>query len=67
MSIAFCKLKFLGNKECFTGFTSLEKLRIVECPELISSWCVKTKSMTRQTEDGFSRVHLAYWISMTLP
>ncbi|CAD6332960.1 unnamed protein product [Miscanthus lutarioriparius] len=37
MSIAFCKLKFLGNKECFSGFTSLEKLRIVECPELISS------------------------------
>ncbi|XP_066361884.1 disease resistance protein TAO1-like [Miscanthus floridulus] len=37
MSIAFCKLKFLGNKECFSGFTSLEKLTIVECPELISS------------------------------
>jgi len=37
MSIAFCKLKFLGNKECFSGFTSLEELRIVECPELISS------------------------------
>ncbi|CAD6271329.1 unnamed protein product [Miscanthus lutarioriparius] len=37
MSIEFCKLKFLGNKECFSGFTSLEELRIVECPELISS------------------------------
>ena len=37
MSIEFCKLKFLGNKECFSGFTSLEELRIVECPEQISS------------------------------
>ncbi|XP_066364113.1 putative disease resistance protein RGA3 [Miscanthus floridulus] len=37
MSIVFCKLKFLGNKECFSGFTSLEDLTIVECPELISS------------------------------
>ncbi|CAD6271330.1 unnamed protein product [Miscanthus lutarioriparius] len=37
MSIACCKLKFLGNKECFSGFTSLEEPRIVDCPELISS------------------------------
>ncbi|CAD6271327.1 unnamed protein product [Miscanthus lutarioriparius] len=37
MSIAFCKLKFLGNKECFCGFNSLKELRIFECPELISS------------------------------
>ncbi|XP_066361880.1 putative disease resistance protein RGA3 [Miscanthus floridulus] len=37
MSIECCELKFLGNKECFSGFTSLEELRIVECPELISS------------------------------
>ncbi|CAD6271324.1 unnamed protein product [Miscanthus lutarioriparius] len=37
LSITGCKLKFLGNKECFSGFTSLEKLSILDCPVLISS------------------------------
>ena len=38
MSIEDCELiKFQGNKEGFSRFTSLEELRIVDCPELIPS------------------------------
>jgi hypothetical protein len=37
MSIENCELKFQGNREGFSGFTSLKELRIVDCPELIPS------------------------------
>jgi hypothetical protein len=37
MSIESCGLKFQGNKEGFSGFTSLEELSIVNCPKLILS------------------------------
>ncbi|KXG22479.1 hypothetical protein SORBI_3009G220800 [Sorghum bicolor] len=37
-SFEYCELiKFQGNKEGFSRFTSLEELRIVDCPELIPS------------------------------
>jgi hypothetical protein len=37
MSIENCELKFQGNREGFSEFTSLKELRIVDCPELIPS------------------------------
>jgi hypothetical protein len=37
MSIKNCEIKFQGNREGFSGFTSLKELRIVDCPELIPS------------------------------
>ncbi|CAL5025376.1 unnamed protein product [Urochloa decumbens] len=38
MSIWHCKeLTFQGNKESFSGFTSLEELSILRCPKLIPS------------------------------
>jgi hypothetical protein len=37
MAIIYCELIFEVDKEGFSGFTSLEELKIFHCPELISS------------------------------
>ncbi|KAJ1272839.1 hypothetical protein BS78_06G233000 [Paspalum vaginatum] len=57
MSIVGCEeLAFQGNKEGFSGFTSLQELTISDCPKLISSLVLKDEN----SDHANQRCHLSY-------